>query len=143
MKRNKSLIDTDGFQGMMDEVHDSLSSELGDGTIDAPDTWALTKVPGGYIPGGVNATINTAAVERVGYELALLNGKALPTGNPQVDSAKSEAMNRIHAGIPANSGPSKGLTDGVRIRAAKHLAEMLFRQATRQPKTTVTAEAAA
>jgi hypothetical protein len=143
MAKNKSLIDFDGFQGMMDAVYDSLSAELGDGTIDAPDTWALTKIPGGYIPGGVNATINTAAQERISYELALLSGKALPTGNPLVDSAKSEAMNRLHAGIPANSGPSTELTDGVRIRVGKHLATMLFRQATRRLKTPIAAEAAA
>ena len=129
--------------GMMDEVYDSLSSELGDGTIDAPDVEAVTKVEGGYLVFGPGAHVNTAAQERVSYELALLFGKALPAGNPKKDSAASEAMNRLHAGIPANDGESSKHLPGIRIRKGVHLAKMLFRQMTSQPKIVVAAEAAA
>ena len=117
---------------MLEEVHDSLSSELGDGTIYEDPASAIVRVNGAFIEGRPGTYISTVFHEELGLELAVMFGKALPAGNPRVDSAASEAVNRIRAKVPTNGGSKDrhGVCGTVFIRRGKHANRRIDRAAT-------------
>jgi hypothetical protein len=72
---------------------------------------------------------NSCVAERVGFQLAVMNGQVSTGGDPRSASAAA-AIHNIVNHIPAHkSVEAKRLTKGVRIRCGLHREEMAARRA--------------
>ena len=73
---------------------------------------------------------NTVVAERVGFQLAVMNGQVSTGGDPRSAAAAAAAIHNIVNRIPAHkSVEAKRLTKGVSIRRGLHKEEMVARRA--------------